>query len=283
MGMNRVPIDKSMTKEKAISQGGYYNTDGDWNNITLLDEYPGKIFRGRVEVLILKDGKLFMYRKENGDYRIPGGGFDKGVLNKDQAFIETKEESKMIIENIKYTGVTYVRKWEDLNKRVEGEIPYDGTYTEVYIADYKADYEGYIRKGLSDMELTKKGQFYELKEIENILKEPHKHALQNILNGIVTEMILNELYLRAHEFQNVLRGLHKTFDCYHCIQNRDIESDDGGYIFAEYYTQNQKDIEDVKAFVGYCNSEIKKANHNAYVEEPVSYKGHGFLFIKEKE
>ena len=76
MGANRTPIDSSMTIHKAISQGGYYNTDGDWNNIITLDEYPGKLLRGRVEVLILKDGKLFMYMKDNGNYRIPGGGFD---------------------------------------------------------------------------------------------------------------------------------------------------------------------------------------------------------------
>ena len=106
MGANLTPIDKSMTKEKAISQGGYYNTDGDWNCIITDKNYPGKILRGRVEVLILKDGKLFMFLRENGIYRIPGGGFDKGILNKDQAFMETKEEAKLIIQNIRYTGVT---------------------------------------------------------------------------------------------------------------------------------------------------------------------------------
>ena len=65
MGANKVPIDKSMTRQKAITQGGYYNTDGDWNNVLTLDEYPDKIFRGRVEVLVLKDGKLFMFLKDN--------------------------------------------------------------------------------------------------------------------------------------------------------------------------------------------------------------------------
>lgn len=280
MGMNRVPIDKSMTKEKAISQGGYYNTDGDWNCIITLDTYPGKILRGRVEVLIFKDGKLFMVKKENGEYRIPGGGFDKGVLNKDQAFIETKEEAKMIIDNIKYSGVTYVRMYDEIWKISEAEIPYDGTYNEVYIARYKDDYTGYIRKGLSDKELTNKGEFYDLKDVENILRQPHKQALQNMLNNVITESAEEEILLMIQKFQKIIKGLHNIFDQYHCIHCRDIECDDGGFIFAEYNATTESEISDVKSFIMYCNDQIKKIDPNAYIEEPQSYKGHGFLFIK---
>ena len=222
MGMNRTPIDSSMTIQKAISQGGYYNTDGDWNCVITLDEYPGKLFRGRVETLILKDGKLFMYMKDNGNYRIPGGGFDKGVLNKDQAFIETKEEAKLIVDNIKYTGVTYVRVFDEPWLSTEKDIPYHGNYTEVYIATYKGEYEGYIRKGLSDMELTNKGKFYDLSEVEDILREPHKQALMNILNGVITESVYNNLMAVCGHFQLELDNLHKK-GMYTCINNRDIE------------------------------------------------------------
>lgn len=283
MGANLTPISKSMTKEKAIAQGGYYNTDGDWNNVLTLDDYPGKIFRGRVEVLVLKDGKLFMYLKENGRYRIPGGGFDKGVLNIDQAFIETKEEAKLIISNIRYTGVTYTYLYDDKWGNSPNAILYDGSHTEVYIADYKGEYEGYIRKGLSDMELTNKGKFYDIDEVKDILKEPHKQALMNMLNNVVTESEGNNLLAGILELKNILKGLHNVFDVYHCIQNRDIESDDGGYIFAEYNPTNEKEVTDVKAFVGFCNNKIKEYMYTAYIEEPVSYKGHGFLFVKVKE
>lgn len=284
MGANRTPIDSSMTIQKAISQGGYYNTDGDWNNIVTLDEYPGKLLRGRVEVLILKDGKLFMYMKENGNYRIPGGGFDKGVLNKDQAFIETKEEAKLIIENIRYTGVTYTHLFEDVwESKDKKEVPYHGNYNEVYIATYKGDYHGYIRKGLSDMELTNKGKFYELSEVEDILKEPHKQALINMLNGVVTENTTDDdLILTAKQIQNTLRNLHNKMDSYHCLRNRDIESDNGGWIFAEYYTESPSDVDEVKRFIKYCNAMIQSTIYRGYVEEPLSYK-HGFLFIRNED
>ena len=283
MGANIKPIDPSMTIQKAITQGGYYNTDGDWNNVMTLDEHPGKIFRGRVEVLVLKDGKLFMYMKDNGRYRIPGGGFDKGVLNKDQAFIETKEEAKLIVDNIRFTGVAYTHIFEDPWVE-EGTIPYDGNYNEVYIATYKEDYHGYIRKGLSDMELTNKGKFYNLDEVENFLKEPHKQALMNMLNGVVTENATDDdLILTARQFQTTLRNLHNKMDMYHCIQNRDIESDDGGWIFAEFLTTHPYEENEVKRFVQYCNEVVRTTIYRGVVEEPMSYKGHGFLFIKNDD
>ena len=282
MGANRTPIDPSMTIEKAISQGGYYNTDGDWNSVITLDEYPGKLFRGRVEVLILKDGKLFMYMKENGNYRIPGGGFDKGVLNKDQAFIETKEEAKIIIDNIRYSGVTYTRLYDDVWINNDNEIPYDGNYSEVYVATYKGEYEGYIRKGLSDMELTNKGKFFELSEVENLLREPHKQALINVLGGVIKESYSDDedLITVAHKFQNKLRELHKV-DMYNCIQNIGIESDDGGFVFAYFNTSNSSEVNELKNFLKYCSDEIKKYIYDGYLEEPVTYKT-GFLFVKSE-
>ena len=282
MGFNRTPIDSSMTIQKAISQGGYYNTDGDWNNITILDEYPDKILRGRVEVLILDNGKLFMYMKDNGRYRIPGGGFDKGVLNKDQAFIETKEEAKLIISNIRYSGVTYTNIYDEVWSHEENEIPYHGNYNEVYVATYKGDYQGYIRKGLSDMELTNKGKFYELSEVEEILKEPHKQALMNVFGGIMTEGTYNDLSTTAYQFQDTLNNLHSKMNSYHCLQNVDIESNDGGYVFAQYNIENEKDSNEVKRFVHWCNDTIKATSYTGYVEEPETYSKSGFLYVKEQ-
>ena len=281
MGANKTPIDKSMTKEKAIKQGGYYNTDGDWNCIITSKDYPGKILRGRVETLILKDGKLFMFRKDNGNYRIPGGGFDKGVLNIDQAFMETKEEAKIIIDNIKYSGISYIYLYDEIWTHSEREIPYDGTYNEVYVANYKDEYHGYIRKGLSDMELTNKGKFYDLDEVKDILKEPHKQALMNVLNGTINESDEpSDLIITAQQLQKILNNIHKEVDLYDCINNVDIESDDGGFVFAQYLASSKEEEKYVKRFVKYCNQVISTTAYRGRVEEPQSYHGSGFLFIK---
>lgn len=279
MGMNHTPIDNSMTRAKAIAQGGYYNTDGDWNCVLTLDEYPDKIFRGRVETLVLKDGKLFMYKKPNGTYRVPGGGFDRGVLNKDQAFIETKEEAKLIISNIRETGVKYIKFFKDKYHTTDRDIDYDGSITEVYVADYKGDYEGRIRKGLSDKELTNEGEFYDLDEVKDILTDPHRQALENLLNNVVTESFINDLTLTAHHFQNILSNLHKE-NIYTCLNNIDIEPTNEGIIFAEYNTENTKEVDEVKRFVNYCNTSIRTSILCGVVEEPQSYKS-GFLYIND--
>lgn len=280
MGMNRTPADKSMTKEKAISQGGYYNTDGDWNSIVVLDDYPGKVLRGRVETLIIKDGKVFMLINNN-KYRIPGGGFDRGVSNIDQAFMETKEEAKLIIDNIRYSGVTYIEIYDEVWPHEDHEIPYEGTYNEVYVADYKDEFHGYIRKGLSDMKLTNEGKFYEISEVENILKKPHRQALMNMINNVISESVLEEdLILAAQHYQDMIRNIHDHHGTYSCIQIRDIESDDGGYIFAEYNASDKIEASQVKKFVDWCNDNQTIKYTNKYVEEPVTYMGHGFLYVK---
>lgn len=279
MGMNHTPIDNSMTRAKAISQGGYYNTDGDWNCVLTLDEYPDKIFRGRVETLVLKDGKLFMYKKPNGTYRVPGGGFDRGVLNKDQAFIETKEEAKLIISNIRETGVKYIKFFKDKYHTTDRDINYDGSITEVYVADYKGDYEGRIRKGLSDKELTNEGEFYDLDEVKDILTDPHRQALENLLNNVVTESFINDLLLTAQHFQNTLSNLHKE-NIYTCLNNINMEPTNEGIVFAEYHTENTKEVDEVKRFVNYCNTSIRSSILCGVVEEPQSYKS-GFLYIKD--
>lgn len=283
MGANRTPIDSSMTVQKAISQGGYYNTDGEWNSIVTLDEYPGKILRGRVETLILKDGKLFMYMKDNGTYRIPGGGFDKGVLNKDQAFIETKEEAKLIIDNLRYSGVTYTHLFDEVWTHNDKEIPYHGNHTEVYVATYKGNYEGYIKKGLSDMELTNKGKFYDLSEVEDILKEPHKQALMNVFGGVVTESSTehHDLILTAQQLQRIIYNLHFKMNMYHCIDAVGIDYDDNGILFAHFDTTTPYEVDEVKRFIKYCNSVIKSTVYKGYVAEPDTYK-YGFLYIRSE-
>lgn len=275
MGSNRIPIDSSMTVKKAITQGGYYNTDGDWNNVMTLEEYPGKIFRGRVEVLIFNENKVFMYINENMNYRLPGGGFEKGVLNKDQVFNEAKEEAKIIIKDIKFTGVTYTDFFNNDKKFNENEIPYDGKFTEVYVARYKEDYEGYIKKSLSDMQMTNKGKFYDINGIKDILREPHKQALENIFNGVVTESATE--YEAAQICQSILHN--SRYD--KCIYPVDVEYNDEGFIFAGYTSDNVNDKNLIKNFINDGTECIQReCDWQLYIEEPTVY-NHGFLSIKK--
>lgn len=277
MGKNKTPADKEMTRAKAIKQGGYYNTDGDWNNIVTRDDYPDKIFRGRVEVLVFDNTKVYLVKTESNKYRIPGGGFDRGISNVDQVFMETKEEAKLIIKNIRYTGVTYAKVFDYLLPCKEGDIPYDGSVNEVYIADYVKHYDGYIRKELRDSELTNKGKFYELEEVKDILYPAHVQALENMLQTKkITESSTNdEVYKLIYQFIDILKTLHNN-DTFLCITTRDIEDDDGGCIFAEYNIGSDSDANDIKTFIDYCNN--LGFIIGVHVDEPIYYSmGYGIL------
>ncbi len=280
MGKNKTPIDKEMTREKAIKQGGYYNTDGDWNNIITRDDYPNKILRGRVECLVFNGTKMYMALHEDGKYRVPGGGFDIGVSNKDQCYMETKEEAKIKIKNIRYTGVTYVKIFENRFDDDKNSIPYDGSVNEVYIADYDGDYEGYIRKELRDSDLTYKGKFYELDEIKDILQPAHRQAIENMfqLNTPLQESAKEEICINiCVKLKDALKSLHNKSMCT-CIHCRDIESDDGGYIYAEYNIEDSIDIDALKRFIIYATELAQESN--CRVNEPESYSyGHGFLYV----
>lgn len=281
MGKNKTPADRSMTRSKAIKQGGFYNTDGDWNNIITREDYPDKIFRGRVEVLVFDGTKVYLVKSENGRYRIPGGGFDKGISNMDQVFMETKEEAKLIIKNIRYTGVTYVKVFEYLLPCKEGDIPYDGSVNEVYIADYVKHYDGYIRKELRDTELANKGKFYELEEVKDILQPAHIQALENMLQTKkITESSTNDKVTELiHQFHEILRNLHNN-ENFLCITPRDIEDDDGGYIFAEYNIESEQDADDLKTFIEHCNN--LGFIHDVHIDEPVYYSmGYGIMIAKQ--
>ena len=50
----RVPASKNLTMDMALKRKGYYDKTNNWNSLLTLDEYPEKVFRDRVEVLIFK-------------------------------------------------------------------------------------------------------------------------------------------------------------------------------------------------------------------------------------
>ena len=104
------PADKSLTMEEIIKQGGYYSKDGVWNNITEID---GKIYRGRVEVLVVdQDQNIFLQMNGKNKYRIPGGSFEKDQDHRIQAYNEVLEEARIICENVTYTGIHYIKEFD---------------------------------------------------------------------------------------------------------------------------------------------------------------------------
>ena len=175
-GSWNIPADKDLTREEIIKQGGYYDIEGLWNNITEID---GKIYRGRVETFVIDDSKkIFMELKPGNKYRIPGGSFERNTSHLTQAYSEVLEEARIVCDEIVYSGVSYIKTFDN-KLDIEG-ISWDGTYNEVFIGHYSDQYSGYIHPKNKDNTMAKNGRWYEYSEISDILSDHHKEALSSI-------------------------------------------------------------------------------------------------------
>ena len=174
----RYPMDKTITMKEIIKNHGYYDINGYWNSILSFDQYPGMIFRGRVEVLIFNDkNEVYLSLYKNG-YRIPGGSLERGRSHKYQVEAETKEEARIVLGKIIYTGYSYFKFFK--NKYTNCPIHWDGTHNEVYIAYFKKWYRGKINNKLKDSFIDKYGRFIPFEYAINILSEDHQKALNLI-------------------------------------------------------------------------------------------------------
>ena len=128
---------KEEMTQKAIRDGGFYGKNGVWNSIITFSG-DKRIYRERVETIIVKDGKeVFVKKKPNGEYFLPGGSTEKDLPHKQQAINECREEAHINVKNIEFTGITYKKTHEPPKwAKDEKMIQWQGTYTEVYTAEY---------------------------------------------------------------------------------------------------------------------------------------------------
>lgn len=173
----RIPRSKQVNIEKFIRYGGYYDVNNNWNSIVTVEGYPDKIFRGRVEVFLFKDNKIYMDINEQR-YRIPGGSFDIRRSHTDQVYNEIKEEAKIISKNIYYTGLSYVTIFSRYTKPSSKRMSWNGTYNEVYLAEYDHLYRGRVNETVYDYNMHHQGKFYILDDVLHILKPEHLTALK---------------------------------------------------------------------------------------------------------
>lgn len=175
---------KKEMKEKAIREGGFYGRNGAWHSIIT---FPGdkRLYRERVETIVVKDGKfVFVKKKPDGEYFLPGGSTEKDVSHMDQAVNECREEAHIDVRNIQYTGITYKVQHETPNwVRKECEVEWDATFTEVYVAEYDATYKGPIDK-IDEDPFIRSGKFYTTKECFKFFRKEHRDALLWYLKSI---------------------------------------------------------------------------------------------------
>lgn len=165
---------------QVIENKGYFDIHGEWNSIIRSRKYPDKLFRGRVEVFIFKGNMIYIETYPSGSYRIPGGSFDVRRSNHDQVYNEAKEEARIIIKNIHYTGHSY-HKFRDKPyiSKDNKTIAWDGTYNKIYTADFAGYYNGPVKSFVQDASMYAYGRFLPLENVWCLLSDDHKVALQH--------------------------------------------------------------------------------------------------------
>lgn len=199
-------ILKRQKKEKtdiAIRDKGFYGKNGKWNSIIT---FPGdkRIYRERVETIIVKDKKfVFLKRKPDGSYFLPGGSTEKNLPHIDQAINECREEAHINVTNIQSTGISYKEVHEVPNwAKRECDVEWNGSYTEIYVAEYESTYKGKIDK-VDEDPFIRSGKFYSTKECFKFFKKEHREALLWFLKSLNQddEDVVTESYI-SNYFKN---------------------------------------------------------------------------------
>lgn len=163
---------------------GVRGTDGQYNAIVELKGKDGLRYRGRSEVLIIKDDSVFIARFDkqkypDKHYELPGGGWDENESHADAATREAKEEALIVCKNIQYAG-HYIKEKSEVQDWVKQKIPKDywwkGSYNELYVAEYDSKYTGHV-DNIDKQKDVADGQFYKIAEVFDKLTPEHQTAL----------------------------------------------------------------------------------------------------------
>lgn len=191
--MHYTQKEKDEALKKAIKDGGFFGDNNVWNSIMVI---PGDnhVYRHRVETLIINNKTVFVKKKPNGEYFLPGGSTEKDVDDIDQAVNECREEARCNVKDIKFSGISY-KTYLDKSKTYMREylVKWDAMYTDIYVAKY----DGKDHNHVDDVDKDKfieSGQFYPFKDCLKFFRKEHKDALLQYINNEKEESV-NESYV----------------------------------------------------------------------------------------
>ncbi|MDD3121988.1 MAG: NUDIX hydrolase [Candidatus Izemoplasmatales bacterium] len=177
----RTPASPKITMHSALLHKGYFDRNNNWNSLVTISKFPGKIFRNRVEVLIFNHkGQVFLCREKNY-FRVPGGSVERDVANHQQVVLEARQEARINIKNVKFSGIDYIRLFNKPFVAYDSSIYWDGVHNILYVADYSSEFDGYINKNLKDNHMSKYGRFYNVKDVYHYLKPEFQKAIDRRL------------------------------------------------------------------------------------------------------
>ena len=195
---------KEEMREEAIRNGGFYGKNGVWNSIITFSN-DKKLYRERVETIIVRNRKeVFLKRKPNGEYFLPGGSTEKDTPDIIQAMNECREEAHINVKNTMSTGITYKTKHEPPTwAKNECVVEWQGSFTNVYVAEFDSMYHGEIDKRDRDPFILS-GKWYSTKECFKFFRKEHREALLWYLKMTDTR---NEEVVTESYFTNFFKNL----------------------------------------------------------------------------
>lgn len=159
---------------------GYYK-DGIWNGLYI---NKGKIYRDRVECLIIDNNQVFLEFKSDGSYRLPGGSTELEVSDEEQVKNECKEEARIVIDTPRYIS-EYIET--NIKPNYLKEFDYSGYRTKVYVSNFVSVYKDKIPEELQEKSMVKNGKFYDIDKVFFKLKPVHRDAIKEFREDPVTE------------------------------------------------------------------------------------------------
>ena len=209
---------KSKDIKEAIQNGGYYDRHGVWNAIKTLPS-DSRIYRDRVETIIVKNNKeVFVKRKPDGEYYLPGGSKERDIPDIEQAANECREEARINVRNIESTGITI--KTVNKPSKYDEKFIWTGALTDVYIAEYDSLFKGPIEKVDKDPFILS-GKFYPVKQCLKFFNDEHREALIWFLknhvgqNEVITESVFADnvdkfIYQKIKTPEDLLKWMKKN-------------------------------------------------------------------------
>lgn len=166
-------------RNKIIEIYGEYHGK-EYNTYVRVKGYD-KLLRGRSELLIVKGDSVYLQKKTDGGYRIPGGGWNEDEDHAQAAIREAQEEARITAKYPIYQG-SYIKKCDPpkwmKEKFTEDKWTY-GYFSEIYVAEYDKKYTGFIAEADKD-DMYKYGKFYPLDEAIQFVDERHIDILKSI-------------------------------------------------------------------------------------------------------
>lgn len=176
-------------RQLAKTNGGFYDKYHTWNALKVFP-FDNHVYRDRVETIIIRGNKdVFVKRKPDGEYFLPGGSKEKNVSDITQAENECREEARIIISNIEPTGIS-IKHVNDPNDN-EDSYMWDGSITDIYVAQYESMYKGEIKNVDKDPFILS-GKFYPIKQCLSFFKDEHREALIWYLKNYSIDKVVTE-------------------------------------------------------------------------------------------